>query len=54
MYLIDGGADISVIKHSTVKFVNSIIKPNDNIRAFLGIAAQAVYTTGLCDLNGFR
>lgn len=49
-YLIDSGADVSIIKHSVVKTLNSAIKPNHNTRAFVGIGSGVVYTIGVCDL----
>lgn len=49
-YLIDSGADVSLVKHSIVKAVDGVIKTNRDVRAFAGLGAQIVYTMGVCDL----
>lgn len=49
-YLIDSGADVSIIKHSVVKALNGIIQPNESVRAFTGFGTQIVHAIGTCDL----
>lgn len=49
-HLIGSGADVSIIKHSVVKAVNGVIRPNESVRAFSGFGTQIVYTIGVCDL----
>lgn len=50
VYLIDSGADVSLIKHSVVKTLNGNIRQDGQVRAFSGLGSKAVYTIGVCDL----
>lgn len=50
MYLIDTGAELSIIKHSVVVALDGIIKPSREVRAFVGFGNQIVYPVGVCKL----
>lgn len=49
-YLIDSGADVSIIKQSVVKTLSASIKTDDKVRAFSGFGTQLVYGIGMCDI----
>lgn len=49
-YLIDTGAELSIIKHSVVIALDGIIKPSREVRAFVGFGNQFVYPIGVCEL----
>lgn len=49
-YLIDSGAEESIIKHSVTKTLNATIKTDDKTHVFSGFGSQIVYAVGVCDL----